>query len=79
MEKKRAEEREKESRKTKEKYTMIMLGKICVKTQKLKQLWVPELNKYLKHHGLDQHIKNTVKKDKSLLQMNPDGPDALMA
>jgi len=40
---------------------------------------VPELNKYLKHHGLDQHIKNTVKKDKSLLQMNPDGPDALMA
>jgi len=38
MEKKRAEEREKESRKTKEKYTMIMLGKICVKTQKLKQL-----------------------------------------
>ena len=45
---------------------------------------MPELNKYLKHHGLHQHIKSP-KNDKvkviarhSLLQMNPEGPDPLM-
>ena len=45
---------------------------------------MPEFNKYLKHHGLHQHIKS-LKNDKVkviarhwLLQMNPEGPDPLM-
>ena len=44
---------------------------------------VPELNKYLKHHRLDKHLKST-KNDKVkvitrhwLLQMNPEGTDPL--
>ena len=44
---------------------------------------VPELNKYLKHHRLDKHLKST-KNDKVqvitrhwLLQMNPEGADLL--
>ena len=50
---------------------------------KLKKLRVPELNKYLKHHRLDKHLKST-KNDKVkvitrhwLLQMNPEGTDML--
>ena len=50
---------------------------------KLKKLRVPELNKYLKHHRLDKHLKST-KNDKVkvitrhwLLQMNPEGTDLL--
>ena len=45
---------------------------------------MPQLNKYLKHHELHQHI-NSVKNDKVkviarhwLPQMNPEGPDPLM-
>ena len=45
---------------------------------------MPELNKYLKHHGIHQHIKSP-KNDKVkviarhwLLQMNPEGPEPLM-
>ena len=56
---------------------------LCEDSTKLKQLRVPELNKYLKHHGLHQHIK-CPKNDKVkviarhwLLQMNPEGPDSL--
>ena len=44
---------------------------------------MPELNKYLKHHRLDKHLKNT-KRDKVkviarhwLLQMNPERTDLL--
>ena len=44
---------------------------------------MPELNKYLKHHRLDKHLKST-KNDKVqvitkhwLFQMNPEGADLL--
>ena len=83
--KKRAEERARESKKTKGKvYADYAWKDLCEDSTKLKQLRVPELNKYLKHHGLHQHIKS-LKNDKVkviarhwLLQMNPEGPDPLM-
>ena len=57
---------------------------LCEDSTKLKQLRVSELNKYLRHHGIHQHIKSP-KNDKVkviarhwLLQMNPEGPDPLM-
>ena len=50
---------------------------------KPKKLRVPGLNKYLKHHRLEKHLKST-KNDKVkvitrhwLLQMNPEGTDLL--
>ena len=83
--KKRAEERARESQKTKEKvYADYAWKDLCEDSTKLKQLRVPELNKYLRHHGIHQHIKSP-KNDKVkviarhwLLQMNPEGPDPLM-
>ena len=83
--KKRAEERARESQKTKEKvYADYAWKDLCEDSTKLKQLRVSELNKYLRHHGIHQHIKSA-KNDKVkviarhwLLQMNPEGPDPLM-
>ena len=83
--KKRTEERARESQKTKEKvYADYAWKDLCEDSTKLKQPRVPELNKYLKHHGIHQHIKSP-KNDKVkviarhwLLQMNPEGPDPLM-
>jgi len=83
--KKRAEKQAKESQKTKEKvYDDYASKDMCEDSTKLKQLRAPELIKYLKHHRLDQHNKST-KNDKVkvilrhwLLQMNPEGPDALI-
>jgi len=34
---------------------------LCEDQTKLKKLRVPELNKYLKHHELDKHLKSTKK------------------
>ena len=83
--KKRAEERARESQKTKEKvYADFAWKDLCEDSTKLKQLRVPELNKYLKHHGLHQHIKSLKNEEVKviarhwLLQMNPEGPDPLM-
>ena len=80
--KERAEERAKESQDAKEKnYEDYAWKDLCENPIKLKQLRVPELNKYLKHHGLDKHLKST-KNDKItvitrhwLLQMNPEVAD----
>ena len=65
-------------------YTDYAWKDLCEDSTKLKQLRVAELNKYLKHHGLHQHIKS-LKNDKVkviarhwVLQMNPEGPDPLM-
>ena len=82
--KKRAEESAKESLKAKEKnYEDYAWNDLCEDPTKLKELRVPELNKYLKHHRLDKHLKST-KNDKVkvitrhwLLQMNPEGTDPL--
>ena len=58
--KKRAEERAKESReandKSREDYPWTEL---CEDVTKLKKLPVPELNKYLNHYGLKQHLKSS--------------------
>ena len=82
--KKRAEERAKESQKAKEKnYEDYAWKDLCEDPTKLQKLRVPELNKYLKHHRLDKHLKST-KHDKVkviarhwLLQMNPERTDLL--
>ena len=82
--KKRADERAKESQKAKEKNREDYAWKdLCEDPTKLQKLRVPELNKYLKHHGLDKHLKST-KLDKVkviarhwLLQMNPERNDLL--
>ena len=82
--KKRAEERAKESQKAKEKkYEDYAWKDLCEDPIKLKKFRVPELNNYLKHHGLDKHLKST-KNDKItvitrhwLLQMNPEVADLL--
>ena len=84
--KKRAEERAKESQKAKEKnYEDYTWNDLCEDPTKLKKLRVPELNKYLKHHRLDKHLKST-KNDKVkvitrhwLLEMNPEGTDLLQS
>ena len=48
---------------------------------KLEKLRLSELNKYLKHHELDKHLKSTRKVKVItrhwLLQMNPEGTDLL--
>ena len=56
---------------------------MCEDPTKLQKLRVPELNKYLKHHRLDEHLKST-KHDKVkvtarrwLLQINPERTDLL--
>ena len=82
--KKRAEQRARESQKIKENvYADDAWKYLGEDSTKLKQLRLLEL-KYLKHHGLHQHIKSP-KNDKVkviarhwLLQMNPEGPDPLM-
>ena len=82
--KKRVEERSKESQKGKEKnYVDYAWKDLCEDPTKLKKLRVPELNKYLKHHRLDKHLKST-KNDKVkvitrhwLLQMIPELTDLL--
>ena len=62
--KKRAEQHARESQKTRVKvYADYALKDPCEDSTKLKQLRVPELNKYLKHHGLHQHI-NSPKNEK---------------
>ena len=74
-----------ESHKTKEKvYADYAWKDLCEDSTKLKQLRVPERNKYLKHHGIHQHNKSP-KNEKVkviarhwLLQINPEGPDPLM-
>ena len=83
--KKRAEERARESQKTKENvYADYAWKDLCEDSTKLKQLWVPELNKYLKHHGLQQHIKSPKNDEVKVIarhwlpQMNPEHPDPLM-
>ncbi len=80
----RAEERARESQNAKEKNDEDYAWKdLCEDSTKLKKLRVPELNKYLKHHRLDKHVKST-KNDKVqvitkhwLFQMNPIGSDLL--
>ena len=82
--KKRAEERAKERQNAKEKnYEDYAWKDLCEDPIKLKKLWVPELNKYLKHHRLDRHLKST-KNDKVqvitrhwIFQINPEGADLL--
>ena len=56
---------------------------MCEDPTKLKKLRVPELNKYLKYHRPDKHLKST-KTDKIkiitrhwILQINPGGTDLL--
>ena len=62
--KKRVEERAKESQKAMEtNYEDYVWKDSCEDPTKLKKLRVPELNKYLKHHRLDKHLKST-KNDK---------------
>ena len=75
--KKRLEERARESREAREKsYEDYHWANLCEDAAKLKKLRVPELNKYLKHHGLlNQHQKsNKNEKVKTImghfLQMN---------
>ena len=82
--KKRAEERAKESLKAKEKkYEDYAWNDLCEDPTKLKKLRVPELNKYLKHHRLDKHLKSTknykvkVITRHWLLQMNPERTEPL--
>ena len=80
--KKRAEESAKESQRATEKnYEDYAWKDLCEDPTKLKKLRVPELNKYLKYHRLDKHLKST-KNDKVkvitrhwLPQMNPEGTD----
>ena len=79
--KKRAEERAKNAKENN--YEDYAWKDLCEDSTKLKKLRVPELNKYLKHHRLDKHLKST-KNDKVqvitrhwLLQMNPEGADLL--
>lgn len=83
--KKRAEEGPKESQKTKGKvYDYHAWKDLSEDPTELKKLRVPGLNKWLKHHGLHQHIKSpknnyvTVIASQWLLQMNPEGLDGLM-
>ena len=60
LKKKRAEEKAKESRKTKNKlYEDYPWADLCEDATKLKKLRFPELNKYLNHHGLKQHLKSS--------------------
>ena len=78
------ERKGKESQKAKEKnYEDYAWKDLFEDAIKLKKLRVPELNKYLEHHGLDKHLKST-KNDKItvitrhwLLQMNPEVADLL--
>ena len=57
--KKRAEERAKESQKATEDHEDYAWKDLCEDSTKLKKLLVPKLNKYLKHHRLDKHLKST--------------------
>ena len=58
--KKRAEEKAKLSRDAKDKsYEDYPSTELCEDLTKLKRLRVPELNKYLNHHGLKQHLKSS--------------------
>ena len=58
--KKRAEERAKESRQAKDKsHEDYPWTELCEDVTKLKKLPVPELNKYVNHHGLKQHLKSS--------------------
>ena len=58
--KKRMEETARESRETKEKsYKHYLWADLCEDAAKLRKLRVPELDKYLKHHGLKQHLKSS--------------------
>jgi len=58
--KKRAEEKAKLSRDAKDKsYEDYPGTELCEDLTKLKKLRVPELNKYLNHHGLKQHLKSS--------------------
>lgn len=82
--KKRAEERAKESLKAKEKKCEdYAWNDLCEDPTKLKKLRVPELNKYLRHHRLDKHLKSTknykvkVITRHWLLEMNPERTDPL--
>ena len=76
--KKRVEDRARESREAKEKlYEDYPWADLCEDVTKLKKLRLPELNKYLNHHGLKQHLKSS-KSEKvkaivrhGLQQMNP--------
>ena len=57
--KKRAEEKAKEGREAKDKsYEDYPWTELCEDVTKLRKLRVPELNKYLNHHGLKQHLKS---------------------
>ena len=59
-EKKRAEEKAKESWEAKDKsYDDYPWTELCEDVTKLKKLRVPELNKYLSHHDLKQHLKSS--------------------
>ena len=56
--KKRVEEKAKERREAKDKsYEDYPWTALCEDVMKLKKLSVPELNKYLNHHG--QHLKSS--------------------
>ena len=58
--KKRAEEKAKLSRYAKDKsYKDYPWTELCEDLTKLKKLRVPELNKYLNHHRLKQHLKSS--------------------
>ena len=63
--KKRLEERARESREAREKsYEDYHWANLCEDATKLKKLRVPELNKYLKHHGLLKQHQKSNKNDK---------------
>ena len=58
--KNRAEEKAKESREAKDKsYEDCPWTELCEDVTKVKKLRVSELNKYLNHHGLKQHLKRS--------------------
>ena len=75
--KKRLAERARESREAREKsYDDYHWATLCEDAAKLKKLRVPELNKYLQHHGLLKQHQKSSKNDKvktimgHFLQMN---------
>ena len=58
--KKRVEEKANESREAKDKsFEDYSWAELCEDVTKLNNLRVPELKKYLNHHGLKQHLKSS--------------------
>ena len=58
--KKRMEERARESSEAKGKsYEDYPWAELCEDVSRMKKLRVPELDRYLKHHGLKEHLKSS--------------------